>query len=162
MYIYLYLNKKHIIINIEDEEWNKFGRCFNSKIDKVYEWIYDSKSFLFSIESNGRMEYLNLILNNKTNLFNNSMHYLNFEMMISLFIKKKIKQIYVLNNVHLNMKEYQLHFVKIYFHNKTNHSNWNDSSWIIENELKKNSKQNNEEYECFEDSGIKYLCHSFM
>ncbi|BFU24019.1 trichohyalin, putative [Entamoeba histolytica] len=49
-------NKEHIIIIIEDEEENKFGGYVNEKIDKVDEWIYDSKSFLFSLESNGRME----------------------------------------------------------------------------------------------------------
>ncbi|BFU22101.1 TLD, putative [Entamoeba histolytica] len=49
-------NKKHIIIIIEDEDGNKFGGYVNSKIDKVGEWINDSKSFVFSLESNGRME----------------------------------------------------------------------------------------------------------
>ncbi|BFU24392.1 predicted protein [Entamoeba histolytica] len=48
--------KEDIIIIIEDEEGNKFGGYVNSKIDKVDEWIYDSKSFLFSLESNGRIE----------------------------------------------------------------------------------------------------------
>ncbi|BFU23929.1 TLD, putative [Entamoeba histolytica] len=49
-------NKEHIIIIIEDEEGNKFGGYVNSKIDKIYKWIYDSKSFVFSLKSNGRME----------------------------------------------------------------------------------------------------------
>ncbi|BFU22041.1 trichohyalin, putative [Entamoeba histolytica] len=49
-------NKEHIIIIIEDEEGNKFGGYVNSKIDKVNSWIYDSKSFVFSLESNGRIE----------------------------------------------------------------------------------------------------------
>ncbi|BFU23497.1 trichohyalin, putative [Entamoeba histolytica] len=49
-------NKEHIIIIIEDEEGNKFGGYVNCKIDKVNSWINDSKSFLFSLESNGRIE----------------------------------------------------------------------------------------------------------
>ncbi|BFU22165.1 trichohyalin, putative [Entamoeba histolytica] len=49
-------NKEHIIIIIEDSEGNKFGGYVNSKIDKVDDYIYDSKSFLFSLESNGRIE----------------------------------------------------------------------------------------------------------
>ncbi|BFU23275.1 predicted protein [Entamoeba histolytica] len=50
------MNKEHIIIIIEDEEGNKFGGYVNSKIDKVGQWIYDSKSFVFSLESKGRIE----------------------------------------------------------------------------------------------------------
>ncbi|BFU19348.1 trichohyalin, putative [Entamoeba histolytica] len=49
------MNKEHIIIIIEDEEGNKFGGYVNSKIDKVG-WINDSKSFVFSLESNGRIK----------------------------------------------------------------------------------------------------------
>ncbi|BFU20529.1 predicted protein [Entamoeba histolytica] len=49
-------NKEHIIIIIEDEDGNKFGGYINSKIDKVDEWLYDSHSFVFSLESNGRIE----------------------------------------------------------------------------------------------------------
>ncbi|BFU18594.1 trichohyalin, putative [Entamoeba histolytica] len=48
------MNKEHIIIIIEDEEENKFGGYVNSNIDKIdkdYECIYDSKSFLFSLVS---------------------------------------------------------------------------------------------------------------
>ncbi|GAB1220811.1 hypothetical protein ENUP19_0059G0020 [Entamoeba nuttalli] len=50
------INKEHIIIIIEDEEGNKFGGYVNSKIDKVDWYINDSKSFVFSLESNGRIE----------------------------------------------------------------------------------------------------------
>ncbi|BFU18168.1 trichohyalin, putative [Entamoeba histolytica] len=50
-------NKEHIIIIIEDEDGNKFGGYVNSKIDRVYgNYINDSKSFVFSLESTGRME----------------------------------------------------------------------------------------------------------
>ncbi|BFU23962.1 trichohyalin, putative [Entamoeba histolytica] len=49
-------NKEHIIIIIEDEDGNKFGGYVNSKIDRVGGWINDSKSFVFSLESNGRIE----------------------------------------------------------------------------------------------------------
>ncbi|BFU24580.1 TLD, putative [Entamoeba histolytica] len=49
------MNKEHIIIIIEDEEGNKFGGYVNSKIDKVG-YINDSQSFVFSLESNGRIE----------------------------------------------------------------------------------------------------------
>ncbi|BFU20592.1 predicted protein [Entamoeba histolytica] len=49
-------NKEHLIILIEDEEGNKFGGYVDSKIDKVGCYINDSKSFLFSLESNGRIE----------------------------------------------------------------------------------------------------------
>ncbi|BFU24994.1 trichohyalin, putative [Entamoeba histolytica] len=50
------MNKEHIIIIIEDKEGNKFGGYVNSKIDKVDDFINDSQSFVFSLESKGRME----------------------------------------------------------------------------------------------------------
>ncbi|BFU19989.1 trichohyalin, putative [Entamoeba histolytica] len=54
------MNKEHIIIIIEDSEGNKFGGYVNSKIDKCgstfNDFINDSKSFLFSLESNGRIK----------------------------------------------------------------------------------------------------------
>ncbi|BFU18330.1 trichohyalin, putative [Entamoeba histolytica] len=50
------MNKEHIIIIIEDEEENKFGGYVNSKIDKGDDYINDSQSFVFSLESNGRIE----------------------------------------------------------------------------------------------------------
>ncbi|BFU25672.1 trichohyalin, putative [Entamoeba histolytica] len=50
------MNKEHIIIIIEDEDGNKFGGYVNSKIDKVESYIIDSKSFVFSLKSNGRMK----------------------------------------------------------------------------------------------------------
>ncbi|BFU24423.1 predicted protein [Entamoeba histolytica] len=50
------MNKEHIIIIIEDEDGNKFGGYVNSKIDEVNDYINDSKSFLFSLESTGRIE----------------------------------------------------------------------------------------------------------
>ncbi|EMD43647.1 Hypothetical protein EHI5A_116970 [Entamoeba histolytica KU27] len=50
------MNKEHIIIIIEDENGNKFGGYINSKIDKVICFINDPKSFLFSLESNGRID----------------------------------------------------------------------------------------------------------
>ncbi|BFU18890.1 predicted protein [Entamoeba histolytica] len=56
VFIQRIINKEYIIIIIEDEEGNKFGGYVNSKIDKVDEWISDSKSFVFSLESNGRMK----------------------------------------------------------------------------------------------------------
>ncbi|BFU25665.1 predicted protein [Entamoeba histolytica] len=50
------MNKEHVIIIIEDEDGNKFGGYVNSKIDKDDGWINDSKSFVFSLDSKGRME----------------------------------------------------------------------------------------------------------
>ncbi|BFU25821.1 trichohyalin, putative [Entamoeba histolytica] len=50
------MNKEHIIIIIEDTKGNKFGGYVNSKIDKVDGFINDSQSFVFSLESKGRME----------------------------------------------------------------------------------------------------------
>ncbi|BFU21936.1 trichohyalin, putative [Entamoeba histolytica] len=50
------MNKEHVIIIIEDSEGNKFGGYVNEKIDKVESYINDSKSFLFSLESNGRIK----------------------------------------------------------------------------------------------------------
>ncbi|BFU24518.1 predicted protein [Entamoeba histolytica] len=50
------MNKEHIVIIIEDSEGNKFGGYVNEKIDKVGCFIYDSQSFVFSLESNGRMK----------------------------------------------------------------------------------------------------------
>ncbi|GAB1222217.1 hypothetical protein ENUP19_0099G0009 [Entamoeba nuttalli] len=50
------MNKEHIIIIIEDEDGNKFGGYVNEKIDKVGCFINDCKSFVFSLESNGRMK----------------------------------------------------------------------------------------------------------
>ncbi|BFU25907.1 trichohyalin, putative [Entamoeba histolytica] len=49
-------NKEDIIIIIEDECGNKFGGYVNEKIDKVDYYINDSQSFVFSLESNGRIE----------------------------------------------------------------------------------------------------------
>ncbi|BFU19755.1 trichohyalin, putative [Entamoeba histolytica] len=49
-------NKEHIIIIIEDEEGNKFGGYVNEKIDKIDDYTNDSKSFVFSLKSNGRIE----------------------------------------------------------------------------------------------------------
>ncbi|BFU21952.1 predicted protein [Entamoeba histolytica] len=53
-------NKEHIIFIIEDEDGNKFGGYVNEKIDKVGAFINgfikDSKSFVFSLESKGRMK----------------------------------------------------------------------------------------------------------
>ncbi|BFU19242.1 trichohyalin, putative [Entamoeba histolytica] len=49
-------NKEHIIIIIEDSRGNRFGGYVNSKIDKYDYYIKDSKSFLFSLESKGRIE----------------------------------------------------------------------------------------------------------
>ena len=46
------MNKEHIIIVIEDSRGNQFGGYVNSKIDKVGKWINDSKSLLFSLETN--------------------------------------------------------------------------------------------------------------
>ncbi|BFU26526.1 predicted protein [Entamoeba histolytica] len=51
------INKEHIIIIIEDTEGNKFGGYVNSKINRVDGFIYDSKSFVFSLESNGMMKF---------------------------------------------------------------------------------------------------------
>ncbi|BFU23146.1 trichohyalin, putative [Entamoeba histolytica] len=50
------MNKEHITIIIEDTKGNKFGGYVNSKIDKVGGFINDSQSFVFSLESNGRMK----------------------------------------------------------------------------------------------------------
>ncbi|BFU18094.1 trichohyalin, putative [Entamoeba histolytica] len=50
------INKEHIIIIIEDSRGNKFGGYVNSKIDEVNDYIKDSHSFLFSLESNGRLK----------------------------------------------------------------------------------------------------------
>ncbi|EKE37826.1 hypothetical protein ENU1_184820 [Entamoeba nuttalli P19] len=47
------MNKENITIIIENEEGNKFGGCVNSKVDG---YIYDLNSFVFSLESNGRLE----------------------------------------------------------------------------------------------------------
>ncbi|BFU25996.1 predicted protein [Entamoeba histolytica] len=58
VFIQRIINKEHIIIIIEDEEGNKFGGYVNEKIDKVNECINDSKSFVFSLESNGRMKVM--------------------------------------------------------------------------------------------------------
>ena len=53
------LNKKQLIFIVEDTEGNKFGGYINEKIDKIREEpgdeIIDSKSFVFSLESNGRL-----------------------------------------------------------------------------------------------------------
>ncbi|BFU23730.1 trichohyalin, putative [Entamoeba histolytica] len=49
-------NKEHIIIIIEDSRGNRFGGYVSEQIDKTYYFINDSKSFLFSLESKGRIE----------------------------------------------------------------------------------------------------------
>ncbi|EDR27209.1 hypothetical protein EDI_045730 [Entamoeba dispar SAW760] len=50
------INKKHITIIIEDEDGNKFGGYVNMKIDNVGCRINDSNAFVFSLESNGRIQ----------------------------------------------------------------------------------------------------------
>ena len=50
------VNKEHIIIIIEDTNGNIFGGYVNEKIDKVDKYINDPKSFLFSLESKGRIQ----------------------------------------------------------------------------------------------------------
>ncbi|BFU23990.1 TLD, putative [Entamoeba histolytica] len=50
------MNKEHIIIIIDYENGNKFGGYVNEKIDKVDDDIYDSKQFVFSLNSNGIMK----------------------------------------------------------------------------------------------------------
>ncbi|BFU26269.1 trichohyalin, putative [Entamoeba histolytica] len=50
------MNKEHIIIIIEDSRGNKFGGYVDSKIDKTYYFINDPNSFVFSLESNGRLK----------------------------------------------------------------------------------------------------------
>ena len=54
------LNKNQLIFIIEDTEGNKFGGYIDSTIDTIYDGhdrtrITDSKSFIFSLESNGRL-----------------------------------------------------------------------------------------------------------
>ena len=48
------LNKNQLIFIIEDTEGNRFGGYIDATIDKIG-WIEDSKSFIFSIESKGRL-----------------------------------------------------------------------------------------------------------
>ncbi|EMD48712.1 hypothetical protein KM1_075740, partial [Entamoeba histolytica HM-3:IMSS] len=50
------MNNERRVIIIEDEEGKKFGGYVNEKIYKIDEWIYDSQSFVFSLESKGRNE----------------------------------------------------------------------------------------------------------
>ena len=50
------LNKNQLIFIVEDTEGNKFGGYIDAKIDKYYDSITDSKSFVFSLESNGRLD----------------------------------------------------------------------------------------------------------
>ncbi|BFU21942.1 trichohyalin, putative [Entamoeba histolytica] len=49
-------NKEYIIIIIEDSEGNKFGGYVNEKINEDGYYTNDSNSFLFSLESKGRMK----------------------------------------------------------------------------------------------------------
>ena len=54
------LNKNKLVFIVEDTEGNKFGGYIDAKIDGIFEnpdWkiITDSKSFVFSLESNGRL-----------------------------------------------------------------------------------------------------------
>ena len=50
------INKNHLLFIVEDTEGNKFGGYIDAKIDKYYDSITDSKSFVFSLESNGRLD----------------------------------------------------------------------------------------------------------
>ena len=49
------LNKDKLLFIIEDREDNKFGGYIDSIIDKTSSYITDPKSFIFSIESKGRL-----------------------------------------------------------------------------------------------------------
>ncbi|GAB1223243.1 hypothetical protein ENUP19_0139G0030 [Entamoeba nuttalli] len=50
------MNKEYLIIVIEDTEGNKFGGYVNSKIGQDYIFITTINSFIFSLESNGRIK----------------------------------------------------------------------------------------------------------
>ncbi|BFU18597.1 trichohyalin, putative [Entamoeba histolytica] len=56
VFIQRIMNKEHLIIIIKDSNGNKFGGYVHSKIDKTGQWIYDSNSFLFSLESIERIK----------------------------------------------------------------------------------------------------------
>ncbi|BFU25442.1 trichohyalin, putative [Entamoeba histolytica] len=104
------MNKEHIIIIIKDEEGNKFGGYVNSKIDKVDGYIYDSKSFVFSLESKGRMKGMKKFDIEQPEyafwLDNQTVNCLDLDVeVIFVFVKKIIKQIHTVINVHLNIKE---------------------------------------------------------
>ena len=45
-----------MIFLIEDDKGNKFGGFVSSKIDKIDYYISDSNAFVFSFESNGRLD----------------------------------------------------------------------------------------------------------
>ena len=53
--------RSKLVFIVEDTEGNKFGGYIDAKIDKYWDWdtgtrcITDSKSFVFSLESNGRL-----------------------------------------------------------------------------------------------------------
>ena len=49
------INKSNLIILIEDKEGQKFGGYVNEKITGVNTWINDQNAFLFSLNSNGRL-----------------------------------------------------------------------------------------------------------
>ena len=48
-------NKENLIFLIEDEEINKFGGYLNVKIDKFGDFINDPNAFIFSLQSNRRI-----------------------------------------------------------------------------------------------------------
>ena len=52
------MGKEHLLFVIEDEEGEKFGYYLNSQIVKKYDELIkiDNKSFLFNLQSNGRIE----------------------------------------------------------------------------------------------------------
>ncbi|EKE37971.1 hypothetical protein ENU1_180640 [Entamoeba nuttalli P19] len=110
------MNKEHITIIIEDSKGNTLGGYVNSKIDKVNDYITDSKPFVFSLESNGMKGMKKFDIKEQQYAFylwNKSSDYLfGFGDVIFVFIKKIIKQYQVVNIGHMNMKELKIDFVE--------------------------------------------------
>ena len=49
------MNRSNLMFVIEDTNNNKFGGYISSTINQYESWITDSKAFVFSLKSNGRL-----------------------------------------------------------------------------------------------------------
>ena len=50
------MNKRNLIVVIEDDKNNKFGCFVSSTIEKYRAEVYDENAFVFSLKNNGRIE----------------------------------------------------------------------------------------------------------
>ena len=74
------MNKSHFFIVIEDTEENKFGCYIEGAVYNTNQYVNDSNAFVFSLQSNGRLDGMNRFLvkdyNHAMFLYSSTNHWL--------------------------------------------------------------------------------------